>query len=324
MNFKKVFAAVLIVGIVLGATLLLLSSMGVPFLYMAGSGMKSFDDSAPMMGNIEYSAMEESYDMDGGYYDDVEMRESLPEVPWEESGKVDGDKKIWWGDMNLKVENLEEAINLIEEKAHEMGGFVSDSYVNRRDRNFRTASITLRVPVKEFRALMTEVSKVGELESSGTSGEDVTRQYIDMEARLNNLTAQEKRLLEILDLSETVEEILMVEMELQRVRGQIEVLTADFNYLRNRVDLSTLSIYLTESPLASPGVTSPKIGEIISNGYRSLINSINGILIFGGEFVIFIMGAIPYLLLISAVVAAVVLIRRARGNKGNDTLPPAA
>lgn len=314
MNFKKLFIAIIVIVGVLGATLLAFSFMGIPFLF-SSSGMKSMD-SAPMMGNMEYS-MDYAVD-DGGYY---EKEESAVDAPRDDS--VEGEKKIWRGDMNLKVEDLEEAIGLIEEKAGQMGGFVSDSYVNRRDRN-RSASITLRVPVAEFRTLMTEVAKVGELESSGISGEDVTRQYIDLEARIKNLTAQEKRLLEILDMGETVEEILMVERELQRVRGEIEVLTADFNYLRNRVDLSTLSIYLTESPLASPGVTSPKMGEIISNGYRSLINSINGILIFGGEFIIFTMGAIPYLLLILAAVVAIVLIRRARGSKDNNTQPPAA
>lgn len=307
MNYKKILVVLLVVVLLVGLGFSALMITGFPFLRMG-----SYDSVSTM----DYPGVA----MDADNYEMVEAeRGYAPDVPKDDS--VDGEKKIWRGDMRLKVERLEESIQKIEEKAVQLGGFVSDSYVNHREKN-RTASITLRVPVKEFGTLMTEVGKVGELESSSSSSQEVTRQYIDLEARIKNLTAQESRLLEILEMGETVEEILMVERELQRIRGEIEVLTADFNYLKNQVDLSTLTVYLTESALASPGVTSPGLGEIISNGYRSLINNINMILIYGGEFIIFTMGAIPFLVLLALAIGTVVLVRRRRGS--NKTPPPAA
>lgn len=305
MNFKKVLIVFFVLVLLVGVGLTALNMLGLPVYRMAVNSLRMGSmDYAPAMSEADYGQSDSAY----------EMKESRDD-------SVDGEKKIWRGDMNLKVENLEEALGQIEEKVVQLGGFVSDSYVNHRQKN-RTASITLRVPVTEFRTLLTEVGKVGELESSSSSGQEVTRQYIDLEARIKNLTAQESRLLEILEMGETVEEVLMVERELMRVRGEIEALTAEFNYLKNQVELSTVTVSLTESALAAPGVTSPGLGEIISSGYRSLINNINLILIYSGELIVFTMGAIPFLILLIVAVGIVVVIRRSRGGK--NTPPPAA
>ncbi len=305
MNVKKVLLVLLVVVLLIGLGFSALMFVGLPVFNRMGSYESVSMDYAGMAPEAEH------YDMDNRAFDS--------EVPRDDS--VDGEIKIWRGEMRLKVENLEDSLQEIEGKAAGLGGFVSDSYVNHRERN-RTASITLRVPVKEFNNLMTEVAKVGELETSSSSGQEVTRQYINLEARINNLTAQEERLLEILEMGETVEEVLMVERELQRIRGEIEVLTAEFNYLRNQVELSTIQVYLVESALAAPGVTSPGLGEIISNGYRSFINNINMILIYSGEFIVFTMGAIPYLVLLALATGIIILIRRRRGSQ--NTPPPAA
>ncbi len=235
-------------------------------------------------------------------------QEASPAPEYADRGATDDDSlsesqethKISRASVNVKVEGLDDSIGLLEEKARDLGGFVSDSSINRRDKNAH-ASITLRVPSDRFNLMLNEIEEVGEVEHLSTSQEDVTRRYIDLEARINNLASQEKRLAEILQMADSVEDVLAVEKELERVRGEIESLTGDFNYLKNQVNMSTINVYLSETTLASTGIASIDFVDMLTGGYHSLINSINAIIMSARGLVIFIMGALPFIILLAII-----------------------
>ncbi|MEE8114793.1 MAG: DUF4349 domain-containing protein, partial [Nitrososphaerales archaeon] len=79
-----------------------------------------------------------------------------------------------------------------------------------------------------------------------TMSDDVTEEYVDLQARLTNLDRQEARLQEILGLARNVDEVLKIENELERVRGEIERLTGRINYLESNVAMSTISVNLNQ------------------------------------------------------------------------------
>lgn len=223
-------------------------------------------------------------------YDDREV--SRGDSPVEDAGIY----KISRAEVNLEVEDLDNSISSLEEKARDLEGFVSYSSINKRERD-PSAQVTLRVPADKFYVMLEEIEKVGDVKHRSTSEEDVTRRYIDLEARLNNLTSQEKRLTEIMEMAETVEDVLSVEKELERVRGEIEALTGELNYLKSQVNMSTINISLKETTLAATGVTGVDFGDMFTRGYYSFIDSINSLILFAHGFVVFLMGAIPYLII---------------------------
>ncbi len=116
--------------------------------------------------------------------------------------------------------------------------------------------MTIRIPKDSFQLIVLEIGSYGELLDERTTSEDITEQYIDLKARLNNLQKQETRLYEILEMAKTVEEILEVEKELTRIRSEIERLQGQINYLERNVEMSLISVGLIEPlpPFTPPGM----------------------------------------------------------------------
>ena len=105
----------------------------------------------------------------------------------------------------------------------------------------------IRVPVEKFDSLLAILTQLGELQQTHTESEDVTQEYYDIEARIANKQKEEKRLQKHLDESTgKLEDILAVERELTRVRGEIEQMQGRIRYLSNITALSTITLTATE------------------------------------------------------------------------------
>ncbi|NLY50157.1 MAG: DUF4349 domain-containing protein, partial [Firmicutes bacterium] len=147
----------------------------------------------------------------------------------------------------IRVEELDIAADELTRLVQEQGGFIQNSHL-RRGTNWRSANYTVRVPAAAFEDVLDRVQGLGELEQRNIEGQNVTEEYLDVDARRRNLERQEERLLDILERAETVDDILKVEAQLERIRGEIEVLSGRIKYLDNRVNLATLNVELEERP----------------------------------------------------------------------------
>src|SRR5947207_15546667 len=122
----------------------------------------------------------------------------------------------------------------------------------------RSASLTIRVPSNRFGdALQALKSLDGEIQTSGVSAQDVTDQFVDLQARLTAKQAEEQRYVAILNRANTIDEILKVDASLGGVRTQIEQLTAQINSIKNRTDFSTISMSISTLSVL-PGDTTTK------------------------------------------------------------------
>ena len=149
--------------------------------------------------------------------------------------------------LELEVEDVEATVDAVRLLAESHGGFVS-TVNTRNDRG----SITIRVPQRRFHDAVEEIEGLGEVESRNLQGEDVTEEYVDLQAELTNMERQEQRLLDIMEMGDTVESVLKVERELERVRGRIESLQGRINYLDSRVELATITVNLNLEPEPEP------------------------------------------------------------------------
>ncbi len=144
---------------------------------------------------------------------------------------------------------------------------------------------TFRVPADQLEVLLADLKKLGRVEHESQSGEEVTQQYVDLVARLSNARRTEQRLTDILhNRTGTVTDVLSVEREIARVRGEIERLEAERQVLQNRVALATIQLQLNEEYRAelepAPPSAPTRLRNAVVDGYHNFTEGALDLLLF--------------------------------------------
>ncbi len=222
------------------------------------------------------------------------------------------------GELSIYVPDIIDTLNDVEEKVRQLDGYTSESSLNNNGDGRRNGRITIRIPTKNFTQMLQWLSNTGKVQNKRIYTEDVTEEYIDLEARITNLKAQEKRLQEILTKAETVEEILKVEKEIERVRGEIDSLSGRLKYLQNRLAFSTIKLTLQESVTASSTLSTPGFNSFFQRTKGALVNNTNTLLNGTGNFLIFCIGIIPLLLPLALIALILWILRKKIFNSKKD------
>jgi hypothetical protein len=172
------------------------------------------------------------------------------------------------GSLSLVVADLSQALERAAEMAGNLGGYVIYSSQQGED----GASVALRVPAEKFDSAMASLKALAvRVVNEDTRSQDVTEEYVDLEASLRNLEAAEAQYLEILKKAWDVEGMLKVQQELVNVRGQIEGTRGRMNYLERTTAMSQIDVSFQPSKSPQPLVRpewSP--GETLRGALRSL------------------------------------------------------
>ena len=141
------------------------------------------------------------------------------------------------------------------------------------------------VPAPELAAALVELKALGRVHNESQSGEEVTQQHADLVARLQNSRETEERLRAILaQRTGRIEDILQVEQEIARVRGEIEEMESEQQALEHLVDFATVDLQLTEEYKASLSSPSASVSNRIQNafvaGLRNAGETILGFVLF--------------------------------------------
>jgi len=161
------------------------------------------------------------------------------------SPSVAADRKlVRTGALELTVKSPADAAEQIRLMAESMGGYLETAQIG-GTKDAPTADITIRIPAAHFEDAKAGIRKLAaRVESEKTDAQDVTRQYVDMEARLRNLRAEEAQYLTIMKSAYKVEDLLEVSEKLSEVRGQIEQQQAEFQALSRQVETVAITISL--------------------------------------------------------------------------------
>src|SRR5258707_9920476 len=162
-----------------------------------------------------------------------------------DSSVDDGERKtVRTATLDLEVKSPAESAERIRQLAGQMGGFVVTSEV-RGNQDAPGAAVTLRVPTLRFEETSREIKRLAtRVEKEKAEANDVTKDYVDREARLHNLRAQEKQYLSILNHATSVKDTLEISEKLGEVRGQIEQQQAEFVALAKQVETVALAVSL--------------------------------------------------------------------------------
>lgn len=148
---------------------------------------------------------------------------------------------IYYANYSITVESVKSSIDTIKSITKKYNGFSENI---RTSNSYKTAELTIRVPVNSFEKTIDEIEKIGNVTYKTISADDVTDKFTDMNLRINSLKKTRERLYQLLKRTKKPKERIKVLKEISRITEQIESLTASIEYLKDRADYSTIKISL--------------------------------------------------------------------------------
>jgi len=190
--------------------------------------------------------------------------------------------------LTIQVRDLGASRAALEALLARHRGYAAQLTVNTGEGLACSLESSLRVPDGELAAAIAEMRGLGQVEVETQSGEEVTQQHADLVARLENSRETEQRLRELLaQRTGKIDEVLQVEEEIDRVRGEIEQMEADQKVLEHRVDFATIELRMMEQYREQLGPQSASLPNQIRNAFVSGLrhgeNTLLGILLFVEE-----------------------------------------
>ena len=216
----------------------------------------------------------------------------------------DPEKIIYSADATLETTDFDAAIAGVVELVEKNGGWVESSSINganyynisRGNSYNRSAYYVLRIPGDKFQTMMNSLSELGNVPYTHIYTENVTAQYYDTQARLTAYEAQEARLVEMMAIAETVEDVIAIEDKLTDIRYRIDSLQTSLNNWDRRVNYSTLSLGVEEVREYTPDENKISYAQELVNAFTDAIEGV-------GEFfknaLVFIVSIIPALVIIA-------------------------
>ncbi|WP_406695429.1 DUF4349 domain-containing protein [Singulisphaera sp. Ch08] len=281
-------------------TLAIKSTLALPFKHLLwsvialiGSSGCGEEGQAPMGSNSSQVSTDESASMPATAPAEAPSPTGTAGQPPAQPRRI-----IYNAQVTLVVESLTGVGEQITRLVEASGGYISETDTNMETHAPRTGKWKVRVPVAQFDSFMTSVGKLGELHHTHVDSQDVSQEYYDLEARIANKQQEEKRLLKHLaESTGKLEDILAVERELSRVRGEIEQMQGRIRFLTHQSDLSTITITVMEVKNYTPPV-SPTLSTEIARTFRGSVGLVGE---FARGLLLFLVAVAPWCVVIAVV-----------------------
>lgn len=188
-------------------------------------------------------------------------------------------------DLTLETESPTEGLRKITAAAESHGGFIVTSEFKQNPvaagaKPNQSVTIVARVPAAQFASALEQIRNAGDrVASEKVSGQDVSEEYLDVEARLRNKKALEGQFLEIMKQAHKVEDALDVQTQLADVRTEIERLEGRRRFLENQAALSTITTTL-QMPQPIVATTTIGFGTTIKRAFGDAVDTAASIILF--------------------------------------------
>ena len=224
---------------------------------------------------------------------------------------IDDERVIKTANINMEVESVTTAIPAIENITKNLKGIIVSSSASEDTAGSKSGYITVKVPVDTFNQAREEIKDVGVfIRNESTNARDVTEEFVDIEAQLINLRAQEDTYRTLLNRSTRIEDIIQITSSLTNVRTQIERIEGRKRYLEGQTDFSTISVSLFEDSEISVPSKKWRPITVLKDAARNTIDQLQGFVDNSIEFVFWALGTIPYILVILVLVWIVKRLKR--------------
>ena len=225
---------------------------------------------------------------------------------------ADNAKIIYTAYLSIETKDYDWAYQQLNDTLSSVDGYMesSNEYTDSTD-NTRTLSLTLRVPEGSYDAFVDTAEQAGSVTSKSESADDVTTQYMDIEARLDNLTAQRTRLQELQASADNLTDLLQIESSLSDVQYQIESYQSQLNWYSQQVSYCTVNITLNEVETLTTGTSfAARLADAAKNGWSNFTAGAQAV-------VVFLMGAWPAIVIGAACGVVFYQVRHPRKKRPN-------
>ena len=234
-----------------------------------------------------------------------------------ETGTVDpetmenaGRKIIYTAYAAMETETFDETSASVRQMVEDAGGYISSSSARAsRTDGPRSADYTCKIPAGNYAGFIDGLSGAGNLYRLTESTDDVTLQYVDLDARLSSLQNQLDRLEELAAEASDIETLLTIETQIGEVQYELESYTAQMRTLENQISYSTVDLTIDEVGAVSEGAGfSTRLRAAFGDGWDWFVAAVQGILL-----VVVVM--LPWLIVLAAVLAVLIPFIRHRRKK---------
>jgi hypothetical protein len=180
--------------------------------------------------------------------------------------------------LTIEVNDVPGSVELLKNLAAQKGGYLSSTNVQKNYNNRLTGSVIIRVPAKEFETALTGVQAIGTVKSVSTQGQDVTEEYVDLQAQKISYQNQLAQYNEIMKKAVKVDDVITVQQQIDSVQTQLNRLEGRLKYLDSRIDLSTITVNLQE-PEPVGGESGHNFVSTINEGISGFFGMIDAVII---------------------------------------------
>ena len=186
------------------------------------------------------------------------------------------------GMMSMEIEKYDEAALRVNDITKKFGGYISKTTSSQNNSGKKQGTLAIKVPADKYEDLISEVSGIGKVMNQNINANDITEEYIDLEARLKTQKELEERLLKLLaDKTARLTDVVEVEQKLASVRQVIESIDGKMRFMRNQSEMSTLTLSLYEPAIlttSSGGGFFYELGQGIKKGLSGFTNILAGMI----------------------------------------------
>ena len=195
-----------------------------------------------------------------------------------------GDKVIKAGSVGLKIKKRKfgstyEKIVLL---AKINGGYIAGSNSNSNNKRVVSGTLTIKVPSKNFEALVARLRQFGKITSMNIGSQDVSQEYVDLDSRLRHWRAQETILLGLMEKAQNIAESITIQQQLSDIQLQIEQITGRLNYLKGQTEFSSLQVTITEQGVVGQSFDRWGFKTAAIQAAHAFVNTINGLILLAG------------------------------------------
>ena len=234
---------------------------------------------------------------------------------------IGNDRKIIYeAEIRIVVDDFSVMETAVSRLTKEHDGYLANVSIDRTSGEQRSGRWEARIPVRQFDGYMQAISELGVPENRSQTAQDVTEEYVDLEARIANKKRLEERILMLLERAEgSIKDVIEVENELGRVRGEIEQMEGRLRYLMNRTQLTTVVVFAREQRDYVPP-KSPTLSARIASAWGNSLLSLRNV---GEAVAVAIVFAIPWFVVFAVIALPLWLFvrRNNRLRNGNPNKP---
>ena len=214
-------------------------------------------------GDYEYYSAESAAAGESSSFSSDDLTSSMLDPSTVESSR----KIVYNASVRMETTDYDTTRAALQEAVTAANGYLeSTDQGGSKDSGSRYTYYTARIPAENYRSFLTAAGEAGNVTSLNESAQDITAEYVDVEARLKALNDQRDRLNALADQAETTADLLEIESQLSDVQYQLESYQSQLDWYSRQVECCTVYLSLEEVQTYTP--VEEGFGSRIQNALR--------------------------------------------------------